>query len=158
MIPQRLRLPVLAVAALLLSATAAFAQPSDNSGAAGACVTGGCGCLMALLLIAAIGASVAGAWKVFEKAGKPGWAAIVPIYNIIVLLEIIEKPIWWIVLFLVCWPVGGVMAGIELAKKFGKDTMYGVGLGLLPFVFYPILGFGKDPYLGAAAPPPEEAM
>jgi hypothetical protein len=87
-------------------------------------------------------------WKVFEKAGKPGWAAIVPIYNVIVLLEIVGKPLWWIVLFLV--PCANIVAfiliGIELAKVFGKGTGFGLGLALLPFLFYPVLGFGDARY------------
>ena len=98
---------------------------------------------------------VVGLWKVFEKAGKPGWAAIVPVYNIIVLLEIAGKPIWWILLFLITF-VGPILVGIAIAEKFGKETGFGVGLGLLGCVFYPILGFGDAQYIGAAsasAPP-----
>lgn len=91
---------------------------------------------------------VAAMWKVFVKANKPGWAAIVPIYNIIVLLEITEKPIWWIVLFLI--PVvnfvAAILIAIALADKFGKGTGFGLGLAFLPPVFYPILGFGDARY------------
>src|SRR5476651_1733903 len=87
---------------------------------------------------------VAGIWKVFVKAGKPGWAAIIPIYNVIVLLEIAGKPIWWILLLLIPLVnlVIAILVSIEVAKKFGKGTGFGVGLALLGFIFYPILGFG----------------
>jgi hypothetical protein len=89
-------------------------------------------------------------WKVFAKAGQPGWAAIVPIYNIIVLLQISGKPVWWILLFLI--PVVNlviaILVGIAIAKNFGKSDAFGVGLGLLGFVFYPILGFGDAQYQG----------
>ena len=67
---------------------------------------------------------IAAVWKVYSKAGKPGWAAIVPIYNLIVLLEIIGRPLWWIFLFLI--PLANVVFSfivhIDLAKSFGKTT------------------------------------
>ncbi|HHL57885.1 MAG: hypothetical protein DRI88_03065 [Bacteroidetes bacterium] len=91
-------------------------------------------------------------WKVFEKAGKPGWAAIIPIYNIIVLLEIVGKPLWWIILFLI--PLVNIIFGIWttnlLSKSFGKNEGFTVGLIFLPFIFYPILGFGSAKYEGPA--------
>jgi hypothetical protein len=105
--------------------------------------------LMAVLvgLICAV-VVIAAMWKLFTKAGKPGWAAIVPIYNVIVLLEIIDKPIWWIVLFFIPFVniVAAIIMNIELAKKFGKDTIFAVGLILLPIIFLPILGFGSAQY------------
>lgn len=161
MIHPRLRLFALASLTVLIAAPFAFAQPSDSGGGpAAVCATVGCIFLPALLGLAAVGVMFTGLWKVFEKMGKPGWVGIVPIYNIIVLLEIIGKPLWWIALFLIpcAAPVGGVLVGIELAKRFGKDTMFGVGLGLLGPVFYPILGFGKAQFLGAAPPPPPSEM
>jgi len=91
---------------------------------------------------------IAAMWKLFNKAGKPGWAAIIPIYNIIVLLEIIEKPLWWIVLMFIPFVnfVIAIIVNIELAKKFGKDIVFAIGLILLPIVFLPILGFGSAQY------------
>lgn len=91
---------------------------------------------------------IAGMWKVFEKAGKPGWAAIVPIYNIIVLLEIAGKPAWWVVLFIIPFVnvIIAIMLGIAVAAKFGKGAGYGIGLVLLGPVFYPMLGFGDAQY------------
>ena len=92
-----------------------------------------------------------GMWKVFQKAGKPGWAAIIPIYNIIVLLEICGKPLWWIVLYFIPIVnfVAVVLVSIALAKRFGKGVGFGIGIALLPFIFYPILGFGDASYGGA---------
>jgi hypothetical protein len=109
-------------------------------------VTGLVGLALAVVVIV-------GVWKVFEKAGKPGWASIIPIYNFIVLLEIVGKPLWWIVLFFVpCVNfVALILIGIEVAKVFGKDTLFGVGLAFLPFIFYPVLGFGDARYQGPAA-------
>ena len=94
---------------------------------------------------------IAGMWKVFQKAGKPGWAAIIPIYNIIVLLEITGKPLWWIILYFIPFVnfVAVILVSIELAKRFGKTVGFGIGVALLPFIFYPILGFGDAAY-GAA--------
>ncbi|MBI2931015.1 MAG: signal peptidase I [Planctomycetes bacterium] len=95
--------------------------------------------------------TLAGIWKVFAKAGKPGWAAIVPIYNLVVLLEIAGRPLWWIVLFLI--PCVNFVVFIivvhDVAKKFGKSALFGAGLWLLSCVFWPILGFGDAQYQGA---------
>jgi hypothetical protein len=104
-----------------------------------------CGIELALIAV-----TFAGLWKTFEKMGKPGWAGIVPVYNIIVTLEVIRKPIWWIALFFIPFVniVMFILVGIEVAKCFGKDTGFGVGLGLLGFVFYPILGFGSARFIG----------
>jgi hypothetical protein len=95
--------------------------------------------------------TVAGMWKVFEKAGKPGWAAIIPIYNYIVMAEISGKPSWWGVMVLI--PFAGIVFSIWLMnvtiKSFGKDEGYTIGAIFLPFVFWPILGFSKNiVYLG----------
>jgi hypothetical protein len=91
---------------------------------------------------------IAGFWKVFTKAGKPGWASIIPIYNTIVLLQIAGKPLWWIVLLLI--PVVNLimllLVCIAIAKNFGKGAAFGVGLTLLGVIFFPILGFGSAQY------------
>ena len=97
---------------------------------------------------------IAGMWKVFEKAGQPGWAAIVPIYNLIILLQIIGKPIWWIVLMLI--PIVNlvvfIIISMEVAVCFGKSKGWGVGLlFFLGFIGYPLLGFGDAAYRKPAA-------
>lgn len=108
------------------------------------------GGVIIVVYLAIIILMVAGMWKVFEKAGKPGWGAIIPIYNIVLLLEIVGKPIWWIILlFIPC--VGIVITLIlflELAKCFGKSAGFGIGLWLLGFIFFPMLGFGDAKYRG----------
>lgn len=84
-------------------------------------------------------------WKLFEKAGKPGWASIIPIYNIIVMLEITELPMWYIALFIV--PFANIYAMfkiyIEFAKKFGKSAGFGVGMVFFAPIFLGILAFDK---------------
>ncbi|MFN0092078.1 MAG: DUF5684 domain-containing protein [Acidimicrobiales bacterium] len=106
--------------------------------------------LFLIIYLAIIGAVIAGWWKIFEKAGRPGWAAIVPIYNVYVLTQIVGRPNWWVVLSLIpCVSiVAGVILCIDLAKSFGKSEGFGIGLALLPFVFGPMLGFGQDTYRG----------
>ena len=83
-------------------------------------------------------ALIAGIWKTFEKAGKPGWAAIVPFYNLIVMLEIAGKPIWWIILFLIPFVniIFSIILYIDLAKNFGKGLGFALGLILLSFIFF----------------------
>ena len=90
-------------------------------------------------------------WKVFTKAGKPGWAAIVPIYNIIVLLEIAGKPLWWIILCLIPFVnfIIWIIVSVAVAERFGKGAGFGIGLAILPFIFFLILGFGDARYQGA---------
>lgn len=107
----------------------------------------------AIIGLAFLIAIIAGFWKVFVKAAKPGWAAIVPIYNVIVLLQIAGKPLWWIILFFIPLInlVAAVLVGLAVAKQFGKSEIFGVGLGLLGFIFYPILGFGDAQYQAPAA-------
>jgi Gpi18-like mannosyltransferase len=94
---------------------------------------------------------IASIWKVFTKAGKPGWAALVPIYNLVVMLEIAGKPLWWFILFLI--PVVNLVAAfityISLAERFGKGAGFGIGLILLGPIFFPILGFGSAQYQGS---------
>jgi len=103
-----------------------------------------------LAYLALVALALAGWWKIFVKAGKPGWAALIPIYNLIVMLEIAGRPIWWVVLFII--PVVNlvilVLVCIELVGRFGKSPLFGLGLALLGFIFAPMLGFGDATYRG----------
>lgn len=126
----------------------------------GAAAGGAVGAIMGLVQLAIGILMLISIWKVYVKAGKPGWAAIVPIYNVIVMLQIAEKPLWWIVLFFV--PIANLIVGIltlaGVAKAFGRGAGTVVGLIFLPFVFWPMLGFGSAEYEGAgelAAPAAE---
>ena len=108
----------------------------------------GIGAIGGILYLAIIVLVIAGFWKVFTKAGKPGWAVIIPIYNLIVLLEITGKPIWWIILLLI--PVVNIVIIFivyhALSTSFGKGVGFTFGLILLGFIFIPILGFGDATY------------
>lgn len=130
------------------STTFLLAQ-ADNGG--GGSLFGGM--FGSLIMLAIIIGVIAGWWKLFEKAGKPGWAAIVPIYNAVVLLEIAGRPIWWIILFIIpCFNIiAALIVSIDVAKAFGKDTVYGLLLFFFGFIFYPVLGFSDAKYIGPQA-------
>ncbi|OLR94160.1 DUF5684 domain-containing protein [Actinokineospora bangkokensis] len=110
------------------------------------------GIFIAVMLISLVFAviGVIALWKVFTKAGEPGWAAIVPIYNTVVLLKIAGKPWWWLFLFLI--PVANIVflvltyAGV--ARAFGRGTGFVVLMVFLPFIAFLVLGFGDSRYVG----------
>ena len=115
----------------------------DNAGAV----------LILLFAIAITVLVIAGQWRVFTKAGRPGWACLVPIYNWYVIIKIAGKPGWWLLLCLV--PLVNIVIGFivmfALAERFGKGAGFALGLIFLGVIFYPILGFGDARY----TPPPE---
>ena len=108
--------------------------------------------LLSLLYAAVIVLLVASEWVVYQKAGKRGWYSLIPVYNTLVLLQIVGKPWWWILLFLI--PFVNIIFAIwmlnMLSKSFGKNEGFTVGLLFLSFIFLPILAFGKAKYVGAA--------
>lgn len=87
---------------------------------------------------------VASLWRIFQRAGEPGWAVLVPIYHGVVLLRIAQRPLWWLLLLLIPFVNVGIVIAIyvAVAHRFGRSTAFGVGLGLVPFVFLPLLAFG----------------
>lgn len=128
-----------------------LAQRDDSAGALGALCGLVCQCGVFIVFVVP---TIAGMWKIFEKAGKPGWASLIPFYNMFVLNEVARKDIIWFVLTLV--PCVNIVALIvicmDVAKQFGKDPIYGVGMALLPFIFFPLLGFSDARYQPAAPP------
>ena len=108
---------------------------------------------MVLLYLLLIAFGIFVQWRIFTKAGKPGWASIVPIYNIIVLLEIVGKPWWYLLLLFI--PIVNIviliMVMIALAQVFGKSGGFAVGLIFLSLIFMAILAFGDAKYLGPQA-------
>lgn len=114
--------------------------------------------LIIMLAIAVV--SIIAMWKMFTKAGKPGWAAIVPIYNMVVLYQIAGvNPLWLLLLVGSIIPVVNfivaiaffiinILVCIKLAKAFGKGGGFAVGLIFLPFIFQCILAFGSAEYQG----------
>lgn len=96
---------------------------------------------------------IAACWKVFTKAGHPGWAAIIPFYNIYIWCKIVGRPAWWIILMLIPFVnfIIAMILSIDLAKSFGKGVGFGLGLAFLGIIFWPILGFGSAQYQGPSA-------
>lgn len=108
---------------------------------------------MMLIFLAIAAVFVIGAWKVFVKAGQPGWACIIPIYNIYVLTQIAGKPAWWVLLFFVPLVnlVAAILISIDIAKAFGQSAAFGIVLlFLLGGIGYLVLGFGNYRYQGPA--------
>ena len=92
-------------------------------------------------------------WRIFRRAGRPGWAAIVPIFSQYTLCEVVGRPVWWLIWLLIPYLniVFWLIFAIDLARAFGRSTGFGVGMWLLPIIFVPILGYGSAPYLGPRA-------
>jgi hypothetical protein len=98
-----------------------------------------------------------GMWKVFAKAGQPGWAVLIPIYNLIVLLRIAGLPWYWVFTpLVVIIPVLGALAYLvwivwvyhRISTRFGQGVGFTIGLTLLAPIFWLILGFGSAKYVG----------
>ncbi|MEX1002644.1 MAG: DUF5684 domain-containing protein [Crocinitomicaceae bacterium] len=116
--------------------------------------------IVVLIYLAIIVLMVASIWKVFEKAGQPGWAAIVPFYNLYILTVVAKKEAWWMILFFI--PIANLIAAIiidiEVAKNFGKDTGFAIGMVFLPFIFWPMLAFSDAKYVDAENPLTDEVL
>lgn len=112
-----------------------------------------------LVWLAVVVLIIAGFWKTFVKAGRPGWAAIIPIYNVYIVLKIAHRPGWWLLLYFIpiVSIVIAIIVSIDVAKAFGKGVGFGIGLALLAPIFWAILGFGSATYQPAAEPPPVAA-
>ena len=110
----------------------------------------GPGPLFYIIYFGFIALMIASMWKIFAKAGQPGWASIVPIYNAIVMLKIAGKPAWWVILMLIPFVnfIVAIIATIGLARAFGKGTGFALGMVFLGFIFMPILAFGDSEYQG----------
>ena len=133
-----------------------LAQASGNDEAA---LTAGIAAFFAafFLVFVAIGlVTLIGMWKVFAKAGQPGWAVLVPIYNIIVLLRVAGLPWYWVFApFVMIIPILGWIAYIvwivwvhhRISTRFGQGVGFTIGLTLLGPIFWMILGFGSSKYL-----------
>ena len=101
-----------------------------------------------IIMLAIVIFLLASFWKLYTKAGEPGWAVLVPIYNLYVFVKIAGKPWWWLLLMLIPLVnlIVSIMLTISFAKAFGKDVGYAIGLIFLGFIFYPMLAFGDATY------------
>jgi hypothetical protein len=126
-----------------------FQEMPADSAAGGVAATA-----MLVVWFAVVAVVIAAIWKVFVKAGEPGWAALIPIYNLIVMLKIAGKPAWWVVLMLIPGVnlIVAIIMYIGFAQAFGKGAGFAFGLLLLPFVFFPILAWGDARHSAVMAP------
>ncbi len=103
-----------------------------------------------VVFLAVLVLMIAAQWAIFAKAGKPGWASIIPIYGTIVFLQIVGRPLWWFILLLI--PFVGAVVGLvvlnDLSKSFGHRIGFTLGLVFLGIIFFPILAFGGSQYVG----------
>jgi hypothetical protein len=106
------------------------------------------GLFMLLVELAILVVVFAGFWKMFVKAGQPGWGVLIPFYNLYLMLKVAGRPGWWFILLII--PVVGFVVGIvvaiDIARNFGKGIGFALGLIFLGVIFYPILGFGNARY------------
>lgn len=88
-------------------------------------------------------------WKLFVKAGQPGWASLIPIYNVVVMLKIVGKPLWWILLFFIPFAnfIVAILLTHNLSLRFGKGVGFTLGLLFLGPIFMPILALGSAKYI-----------
>lgn len=123
-----------------------MSDSAANAAAAGVSI------VYSLVVIALTVLILVAMWKLFVKAGKPGWGAIVPFYNTYCLFDMSFGNGWLFLLLLVpCVNVVmQIIMYVKLAKAFGKSGGFAVGLIFLPYVFIPILGFGDAEYIGPA--------
>jgi uncharacterized membrane protein YhaH (DUF805 family) len=124
--------------------------PQSSSGSS----TGGA--IAMIIYLAIIIFVLAGMWKTFVKAGQPGWGVLIPFYNLYLFCKIAGRPGWWFILMLI--PIVGfivsIIVDLDIAKNFGKSVGFAIGLIFLPFIFFPILGFGSAEYNPAPARSP----
>jgi hypothetical protein len=104
--------------------------------------------IIGIFYLAFIVLFIAAFWKIFIKAGRPGWEAIVPIYNFYVLCKIANVKNWWLIFIPFVNIYILIITPFKVAKVFGEGTGFGFGLLFLGLIFYPILGFGDATYLG----------
>ena len=135
---------------ITMTSTLALWQSDSLAGPLAGLFSGG----MLLFCLAILVIAIIGCWKVFEKAGQPGWAILIPIFNIYILLKIAGRPAWWLLLYLVpiVNVVVGIVVAIDVAKAFGQSALFGFFLlFLFAGIGYLILGFGNYRYQGRPA-------
>ncbi len=109
---------------------------------------------MMLIVLAFVILMLVAIWKIFEKAGEPGWSSLIPIYNIIVWLKFVGRP-WWYIFFLLFPATAAVLwviMAFGTARSFNRGIPFALGVTLLPFIFIPILGFDSSTYIGGMGP------
>lgn len=120
---------------------------------------GAAGTAFLVIIFAFAIASIVCFWRIFTKAGKPGWAILVPIYNLVALINVSGHSGWWLLILLIPGVdiifiiVFSMVVYWDLGKAFGKGVLFRLGLMFLGPIFIPILAFGKAQYVGARPTP-----
>ncbi len=128
-------------------------QDTSPAAVGGLLAIGGTMLLVCLVIVAVF---IIALWRVFAKAGQPGWACLIPIYNAYILLKIAGRPGWWLVLFFIPLVniVISLIVSIDIAKAFGQGAVFGVVLlFLLCGIGYLVLAFGNYRYVGPQTGP-----
>jgi len=139
---------------VLAQVTYSMSTESSSSGLSGGALAG-----IWIVVIAVLLFHVIGYWKTLTKGGEAGPMALLLFIGCLIpfaflpALKLIRRPAWWVILLYI--PIVNfvmlAIISIELAKRYGKGTGFGIGLWLLPPIFYMILGFGSSTYRGDAA-------
>lgn len=82
-------------------------------------------------------------FKIFGNFGQSWWKAFIPIFNIFIFTKIIEKPVWWLIIYLIL-PIGFILSSIQISKLYNKKILFTIGLILMPIIFFPLLAFKKN--------------
>lgn len=107
--------------------------------------------LYLIILAVVVGVAILASWKIFTKAGQAGWKSLIPIYNTFVLLQIVGRPGWWLLLFLIPGVnfIISLIVSIDLGKSFNKSAGFSVVmLWFLSLIGYCVLAFSEDAYVG----------
>jgi hypothetical protein len=128
---------------------------TSGSSTADAALSAGAMAIISIVYLAVFALIIVSMWKLFVKAGKPGWASIVPIYNSYQVTQIAGRPWWWLLLMLI--PFAGIVFAViivvDFVKSYGKSTGFALLALFLPFVAYPIMALDKNVvYRGPAGP------
>jgi hypothetical protein len=106
------------------------------------------GTTMLIIEIAVIVLVIAGLWATLNKAGRPGWGAIIPIFNLYLIIKMAGRPGWWLILYLI--PIVNIIialiVAIDVSQNFGHGAGYGILLWIFPWLMYLVLGFGGAQY------------
>jgi hypothetical protein len=121
---------------------------NSEMGAAGAASGTGMNIVLLLLLLGVIAFMIVAMWRVFEKAGQPGWTALIPIYNTYILLKIASRPGWWLLLLFIPFVnfIVSLVVHYDVAKAFGRGMGYMLLLAFVPIIGWPLLAWGDVKY------------
>ena len=129
-----------------------YAENTVQTSGSAAGVVGGV--IIFVVLIGLLGFMFAAMWRMFTKAGQPGWAALIPVYSTYVEHKIVGRPTWWLLLYLVPLVniVIAIIVTVDLAKAYGQGVSFAIiGLMLFPLIGLFMLAYGRADYVGPVA-------